>query len=340
MSKKIAQNEIIKLRYFEFLKHADGKADSTIKTVGASIRRYETFTKFKDFKTFDRNKAIEFKDELYDLVSLASVLTTTNHLKRFFAWLAQQNGYKRSIHLPDIAYFNLTDRDKRIANAPSDKEFPSLAMVKKVVAQMPTTTAIEKRNRALMAFTALTMIRVGALASLKLKHIDLKNGLIKQNPREVKTKNRKAIYSHILPFCDEFEEIIQRWIIFLQEELLFAPTDPLFPKTALEHDENACYVPQGLLREHWQSTAPIRRIFKDAFEGADLPVYTPHRFRDMMEAELTKIDPSFAEYKALSQSFGHKSVMTTVTSYGKLSVMEQGRLIRESLKKRFEEANC
>ena len=60
-----------------------------------------------------------------------------------------------------------------------------------------------------------------------------------------------------------------------------------------------------------------------------------HRFRDMMEAELTKLDPSFAEYKAISQSFGHKSVMTTLTSYGSLSLSEQGKLIRESLKQRY-----
>ncbi|MGB0906961.1 MAG: tyrosine-type recombinase/integrase [Maricaulaceae bacterium] len=338
MTKRHAQNELIKRRYFEFLKHADGKAAATIKIISASIRRYETFTKFKDFKTFDRNMAIEFKDDLYDQVELATVLTTTNHLKRFFAWLAQQNGYKRSIHLPDIMYLSLTDRDKRIANAPSDKEFPSLAMVKKVVAQMPSSTAIEKRNRALMAFTALTMIRVSALASLKLKHIDLKNGLIKQNPREVKTKNRKPIYSHILPFCDEFEGIIGDWIGYLQDQLLFAPTDPLFPKTALEHDENACYTPKGLQREHWQSTSAIRKIFKEAFESAGLPAYTPHRFRDMMEAELTKLDPSFAEYKAMSQSFGHKSVSTTMNSYGRFSLAEQGRLIRTGLKKRFDEA--
>ena len=59
----------------------------------------------------------------------------------------------------------------------------------------------------------------------------------------------------------------------------------------------------------------------------------------MMEAELTKLDPSFAEYKAISQSFGHRSVMTTITSYGNLSVSEQGRLIRESLKRCFDEAN-
>jgi len=40
MTKKTAQNELITRRYYEFLKHADGKADSTIKMVRRSIRRY------------------------------------------------------------------------------------------------------------------------------------------------------------------------------------------------------------------------------------------------------------------------------------------------------------
>ncbi|MGJ8562468.1 MAG: tyrosine-type recombinase/integrase [Alphaproteobacteria bacterium] len=339
MTKRNAQNELIKRRYFEFLKHADGKADATIKIISASIRRYETFSKHKDFKTFDRNVAIQFKEDLGDRLSLASLMTTTNHLKRFFAWLAQQNGYKRSIKFDDIAYLNLSDRDKRAASAPADLEFPSLDMVREVVSKMPHATAIEKRNRALIAFTALTMIRVSALASLKIKHLNPKTMLVSQNPREVNTKARKPIYSHILPFCDDFEDIIREWIIYLKTDLLFSPTDPLFPKTALTHDEDACYAPEGLLREHWQSTSPIRRVFKEAFEAANLPVYTPHRFRNMMEAEITAIDPSFAEYKAFSQSFGHKNVMTTITSYGKLSITEQGQRIRNDLKKRFNETH-
>ena len=103
--------------------------------------------------------------------------------------------------------------------------------------------------------------------------------------------------------------------------------------------EGACYAPKGLLREHWQSTSPIRKIFKEVFEAAGLPVYIPHRFRDMMEAELTKLDPSFAEHKALSQRFGHRSVSTTITSYGALSVLEQERLIRTELKKRFDDSH-
>ena len=43
-----------------------------------------------------------------------------------------------------------------------------------VLALMPTETVIERRNRALIAFTILSGARDGALASFRLKHLDLK----------------------------------------------------------------------------------------------------------------------------------------------------------------------
>jgi integrase len=54
---------------------------------------------------------------------------------------------------------------------------------------MPAVSDIERRNRALVAFTWLTGIRDGALASLKIKHVNVTEGRVNQDPREVKTKN-------------------------------------------------------------------------------------------------------------------------------------------------------
>jgi integrase len=52
---------------------------------------------------------------------------------------------------------------------------------------MPAGTDIARRNRALIAFTWLTGIRDGALASLKLKHVNVAETRVNQDPREVKT---------------------------------------------------------------------------------------------------------------------------------------------------------
>ena len=54
MSTKHPANEQMKHRYFEYLHHADGKSDATIRQVITAINRFERFTKYADFKTFDQ----------------------------------------------------------------------------------------------------------------------------------------------------------------------------------------------------------------------------------------------------------------------------------------------
>ncbi len=94
------------------------------------------------------------------------------------------------------------------------------------------------------------------------------------------------------------------------------------------HDENDCFIADGLSREHWNSAAQMCKIFKSAFEATGFPPYTPHRFRDMIVSEMYARGLSVAEFKAWSQNLGHEGAMTTLTSYGKLSLQEQGQLVR------------
>jgi integrase len=54
-----------------------------------------------------------------------------------------------------------------------ERPVPTLEQIRGVLAAMPHTTEIEQRNRGLIAFTLMTGVRDGALASLKLKHVDL-----------------------------------------------------------------------------------------------------------------------------------------------------------------------
>ena len=61
-----------------------------------------------------------------------------------------------------------------------------------MISTMPSGTDIERRNRTLIAFELLTGARDGAIASMKLKHIDLIEGKVEQDAREVKTKFRKT----------------------------------------------------------------------------------------------------------------------------------------------------
>ena len=73
---------------------------------------------------------------------------------------------------------------------------------------MPAETDIERRNRALVAFTLLTGARDSAIASMKLKHVDLITNSVYQDAREVKTKFSKTFNTFFFPVGEEIREIV------------------------------------------------------------------------------------------------------------------------------------
>ncbi len=53
------------------------------------------------------------------ILSKATIYATVAHLKRFFQWLAGQPGYKSRLHYSDAEYFNLSEKDTRVATPES-----------------------------------------------------------------------------------------------------------------------------------------------------------------------------------------------------------------------------
>src|SRR4051812_32662147 len=84
-----------------------------------------------------------------------------------------QSGYRSRISLCDAEYFNLSIKDARVAKAARPERVPTLEQIRHVLNVMPTSTEIQLRDRALVAFTLLTGARDGAVASLKLGHVDV-----------------------------------------------------------------------------------------------------------------------------------------------------------------------
>ena len=329
MSIKHPKNEQVKHVYFDLLRHADGKSEATIRQIGKAISRYESFTKYACFKTFDQRQAVDFKQDLgrRDL-AVATIHSTIKMVKRFFGWLAMQPGYKTRIRLNDIEYLNLTDKAVRAATSARDVPHPTPAMVEAAIAAMPHETDIEKRDRALLAFGALTAIRVGAIISLKRKHFDPRRQLVVQDPREVDTKFSKRIDTFLFPVSKAMRGVFEDWIAHYDGTLLYGPEDPLFPATQMGQNAERQFQAVGLSREHWKTSQPVRSIFNRAFVGANLPAYGPHSFRHMIVSEMYRRGLSVVAFKAWSQNLGHESAMTTLTSYGKLSLEEQGREIK------------
>lgn len=337
MAKHNAANARIKREYFTYLKEAQRRDEGSIDAVAKALARFEEANGHKDFKTFHRAQAVAFKHKLDKQpavrtgkpLSRATVNSTLSALRAFFVWLAGQPGYKSRLSYADADYFNLAEKDVRIAKAARHKAFPTLEQVHHVIATMPTGNAIELRNRALIAFALLTGARDGALASFRLKHVDLVQCRVDQDARDVRTKASKTFATWFFPVGGEALPIVQDWCHYLRANLLWGDDDPLFPPTQIGLGENGGFMPIGLRRgECWQGAGPIRDIFRNAFEGAGLPYYNPHSLRDTLVQLGEQVCTTPEQFKAWSQNLGHERVMTTLTSYGTVAPHRQAELIR------------
>lgn len=336
MAKHNAANARMKREYFDYLKQAQGRDDSSIDQVASAIARFEASTGHKDFKKFHRQQATAFKARLSKeknartgkALSRATVLSILKAARAFFIWLAGQPGYKSRFTYADADYFNLSDKDVRIAKASREKPVPTLDQVHHVLSKMPAGTDIEKRNRALIAFALLTGARVAALASLKLKHVDLVQGCVHQDARDVKTKGSKTFTTTFCPVGGDARQIAEDWCQHLRTALLWGEDDPLFPKTAIGLGDQGGFTAIGLAREHWSGTGPIRAIYRQAFAAAGLPYFNPHCFRDALVQLGERLCTTPEQFKAWSQNIGHERVLTTLTSYGKVPAARQAELIR------------
>jgi integrase len=323
-----AKNERLKITYAAHMEEYDGLAQSTIYGRIAALCRYEGATGFADFTSFSKALALGFKSALLEtkLVS-ATKLSTMNQVKAFFQWMANEGHLKTVAQKRAIALLRLSKKDTRAGQASRPKKYASIAEFKQVIASMPNTTPIERRNRALIAFTALSGARDGAIITMRLKHIDFDKREIMQHPDEVDTKNSKMIVTWFFTVGEEIETAVQDYVSYLREELGYGDDDPLFPKTRMRQDENDRFIWEGLTKAHWANAGPVRKIFKDAFRAAGFKYRSPHRIRNTLMAQAFDLGLSGRELKAWSQNLGHEHLLTSLNSYAKLSHEEQRQAI-------------
>jgi len=223
----------------------------------------------------------------------------------------------------------LSGKDARIATARRAKPFPTIEQIKHVIVSMPTDTVLQRRDRCLVAMVLATGARDGAIASLKLKHVDLVAGSVFQDAREVKTKFSKTFTTYFFPVGDEVLSIIRDWVGYLRNEKLWGNDDPLFPKTEVKQGVNQTFESVGIKKEHWRTTTPIREIFRKAFESAGMDYFNPHSFRKTLVELGEKVCQSPEEFKAWSQNLGHEGVLTTFYSYGEVQDRRQAEIIQQ-----------
>jgi integrase/recombinase XerC len=328
MAELNAENERLKISYVNFMEEFDGLAQRTIDARLAALFRYEEATGFAKFASFSRELALGFKTALLDtsLVS-ATKLSTMNQVKAFFQWLANEGHLKSVSQKRAIRLLRLSRKDTRAGQASRPMKFATIAEFIEIIARMPHNTPIELRNRALVAFTALSGARDGAIITMRLKHLDFGAREIMQHPDEVDTKNSKLIVTWFFAVGKEIETVVFEYVSYLREELGFCDEDPLFPKTHRTQDESDRFVWEGLTKEHWANAGPVRKIFKEAFVAAGFAYRSPHRVRNTLMARASELGLSGKELKAWSQNLGHEKLATSVNCYARLSHEEQRKAI-------------
>ncbi len=330
-------NERIKRKYFVFMKQAKRQSEASIDSVACAISRFEVYTKYRDFKAFHFEQAVAFKkysakqrnQRTGKLLSKATMNTTLRHLKAFFQWLAQQAGYKSKLVYTDMEYFNLSEKDVRVATAKRIRPVATIEQIMHVLRSMPIDTVVQRRNRALIAFTLLSGARDSAIASLRLRHVDFSTDSVIQDAREVKTKFSKSFTSYFFPVGDEVRQIVEDWADELKTAHLFGHDDPLFPKTAIQVNQQQVFEACGVKKEPWANANPIRFIFKHAFESAGLEYFNPHSFRNTLVRLGEQICQTPEVFKAWSQNLGHEQVLTTFLSYGEVQQQKQSEIFQK-----------
>lgn len=341
MPKRLPQNERLKRRYFQWLKTAKGASNSTIDQVAAALNSFEETTNRKDLKKFHPEWALKFRRELSEArnaetgkpLSISTVRSRLMAVKAFFKWLADQPGYKSRIRHSDCEYFNLTANETRTAAAHREARYPTIEQIRQTLENAPAGTLVERRDRAIMAFTLLTGMRDAAIASLPLGAIDLSRRRIEQDARYVKTKNAKTMITYFFPVGRYFEEIVEDWLHHLRRDLGFQDGDPAFPKTEVGRGSEGSFAALGVSRDYWRTTTPIRRIFRAMFEAAGIEYFNPHSFRNTIAHFAYEFDPNLEQAKAWSQNLGHEKPITTWTGYGKVDSIRAAEILHKLAQK-------
>ena len=279
---------------------------------------------FRTFKAFHMEQAIAFKRHLAEQtnartgkpLSKATIHSTLAALKAFFRLAGGAAGLPVAADLFGCRL--LQPVGARCADRP-DAAGQAVAVSGAGAARhrrpCRQTTRSSCSDRALVAFILLTGARDGAVASLKLKHLDLAERCVIHDAREVATKFGKSFTTWFFPVGDDVRRIVEEWAEFLTTEMLWGPDDPLFPATRSMWPGQAFHA-AGLSPPALDDRRSDPEGLPPRLRGGGLPYYPPHRLRDTLAALASAFVGHQKQFKAWGQNLGHSGMATTFRSYG------------------------
>ena len=227
----------------------------------------------------------------------------------------------------EVEYFNNNRNDARAAHAQRTVQYPSTKAAHHAFQAMSDRTELEQRDKAMFAFLVITGARIGAVSSLRLKHINLVDGYVFQDGREVRTKAGKTITTWFFPMHPDYLACFTNWVNFLRDEKMFGSEDALFPRPE-RRLVNGKFAFDIVSRDIYANGSIVNEVFKAAFAQVQMHPYGAHSIRKTLVQEMNDRDLTLAEQKAWSQNSGHANFATTVSSYLPVSDQQQGAFIK------------
>lgn len=324
-----ANNARLKYIYFDGLLGADSQTDDTVKKKEASIKLFDVFIEHQDYGIYNKTIAKKFKIELFkregklgNQIKRSTVEFHLSTIQEFLKWVRDQKGYKNKIILRDIDYLNLTAEErKKLCSSKKILVLPESDDVIQQINLIPKATEIDLRDRAIFAFLMCTGVRAKALISLPIVSFNAKQMFVDQNPDYgVKTKNSEHIISKFLNRGEKLVEEFLSWYRFLKYDKKFEDHYPLFPKPDRQTKGNtAIYTYKNVSSKFWKSQSSLNRMLQKRAKPKEVNYFHPHSYRHSAILFASDKCVTRSEYKAVSQSFGHRDVFTTSFIYGNLS---------------------
>jgi site-specific recombinase XerD len=189
------------------------------------------------------------------------------------------------------------------------RQFYSLDDVLKI-ASVSTETLRQERGKVAVCMLFLSGMRAEALASLPISCMHLAEHKIEQLPeRGVRTKNRKAAITYLLPIQPLLDVCLQ-W----DRRVRALSPESLWYATLTRDGMNITGTCKAFTGRHNAIERDVRLIC----EWAEVPYLSPHKLRHGHVVHALKNARDLADLKAISQNVMHASVTITDQVYGGL----------------------
>jgi len=325
MSKYCLENEKIKKEYYR--RCLIKKQEKTVRQISKAVEKFEEFNCYKNLKMFNFKTAEKYIKYLKDSgLSLNTINGYLRHLRAFLEWLSLQSGYKSKINPADVELLSLSHNELNSINKTIVYDYPTFEQAKALFSSINPINEVAKRDKALISLATLTGMRADSLMNVPMGAVNIEKMQILQK----NAKFGKEILTKIFNFDEEMQAYFVEWYRYLKEQKLFSNTDPIFPRTKHSQTaDNLSFICEEVESYFWQSYSSLSKIFKGRAKMAELPLFSPHKFRHLsIYLALQKCNGGL-EIKAISQHFGHEDIRTALEVYSNLSPVKLSEILEK-----------